>query len=161
MEVGNNKSTTWAIGALLLAAVITFFLWFRTNAKKVMNMAEYEVKGFKVGKVSILTTVIKVSLLIKNPSDLAINLKSFRVEILRLNGGEKAVLATSPTTSLVIPAKGNIVYDIDFKVDNLQLIDLVAGAITTGIENQLKGKISVRVKADVMDQYIEKEIPLV
>jgi LEA14-like dessication related protein len=157
----NSKSSSFVIIGLVIAALIAAFLWFRTNTQKLVKMAEYELKSIKVGKVGLLKTVIKASILIKNPSDMAITLKSFRVEILRLKGAEKLVLATSPTSSLVLPSNGNIVYDIDFNINNLEIIDLVAGAIKEGIESQLKGKISVRIKADFMDQYIEKEIPLV
>jgi len=144
--------------ALVLAVVLGLFLWFRTNTKKIMGMAEYSLTSLKVQKVNLLSTVIKTSILIKNPSDIALQIKQYRVEIYRHIGIDKKLLAQTPVSSLLIPAQSSIVNDVEFNVSNIQILDLVVGALREGVESQLVGKLSIVIKADVLGQYIEKEI---
>jgi LEA14-like dessication related protein len=143
---------------LIAALVIGLLLWFRTNSKKIINMAEYSLVSVKVHKVNFLDTILKVSLLIKNPSDLVLKINQYRVEIYRVAADGKKLLAQTPISALMIPAQSSIVNDVQFSVSNAQIIDLITGYLNEGFENQLKGKISIVIKADVLGQYIEKEI---
>ena len=147
----------WIAGGVVAIGGVLAYL--RTNANKLLNMAEFKLTDVKVLSVKLMTTNLRASVLIQNPSDLAVNLTALRVEFLRLSNGEKKVLATSPNTKLVIPKNGNINYNINFEISNLQVAQMVSGAIQTGIESQFKGKISIRIKCEVAGQYIEKEIP--
>lgn len=147
----------WLIGGVV--AVGGLLAYLRTNTNKLLNMADFKLTDVRILNVKVLETNIRTSVLIQNPSDLAINLTAFKVEFIRLSNGEKKVLATSPTTKLVIPKNGNINYNINFAISNVQVLQMVSGAIQTGIESQFKGKISIRIKCEVAGQYIEKEIP--
>jgi LEA14-like dessication related protein len=147
----------WIAGGVV--AIGGFLMFARTNANKLLNMADFKLTDVRVMNVKVLSTAIRASVTISNPSALAVNLTALRVEFLRLADGEKKVLATSPTTKLVIPKSGNINYNINFDISNIQVMQMVSGAIQTGIESQFKGKISIRIKCEVAGQYIEKEIP--
>ena len=147
----------WIAGGVVAIGGILAYL--RTNTNKLLNMAEFKLTDVRIKNVKVLETNICTSVLIQNPSDLAVNLTALKVEFIRLAGGEKKVLATSPTTKLVIPKNGNINYNINFAISNVQILQMVNGAIQTGIESQFKGKISIRIKCEVAGQYIEKEIP--
>lgn len=155
MEKNKTDKFIW-LG--LLGIVITgLFVWFRNNTKKLTNLTEYSISSIKVHKVGILDTEIKVSVLIKNPSDLAIKLDNYKVEIKQTADTTKT-LATSVVTSLIIPAKSSIVNDIVFKLSNLKIGTLLLSAIQTGLETQLKGKFSFTIKGETLGQYFEKEI---
>ena len=155
MEKNKTDKFIW-LG--LLGIVITgLFVWFRNNTKKLTNLTEYSISSIKVHKVGILDTEIKVSVLIKNPSDLAIKLDNYKVEIKQTADITKT-LATSVVTSLIIPAKSSIVNDIVFKLSNLKIGTLLLSAIQTGLETQLKGKFSFTIKGETLGQYFEKEI---
>ncbi len=144
--------------ALIVAFAAGLFFWLRTNSKKLVNMAEYSLVSLKIHKFNLLDTVLKASILIKNPSDLAIKINQYRVEIYRLSASGKKLLAQTPVSSLTIPAQSSIINDVQFTVSNTQIIDLIVGSLKEGMESQLKGKISIVIKADLLGQYIEKEI---
>ena len=154
-EKNNNGFVLWG---LLIAGVLGFFLWLRKNKKKLVNMAEYSIVGVKVHKLGLQESEIKVSVLIKNPSDLAVKLNNYKVDVNRLDGTAKKLLATSVVTSLTIPAKASIVNDIIFKLSNLEVGGMLLQALKTGVESQLKGKVSFLIKGEALGQYFEKEI---
>lgn len=147
----------WIAGGVVAIGGVLAYL--RTNANKLLNMAEFKLTDVRIQSVKLMTITVRTGVLISNPSDLAVNLTALRVEFLRLSNGEKKVLATSPNTKLVIPKNGNINYNINFDISTLQIASMISGAVQTGIESQLKGKISIRIKCEVAGQYIEKEIP--
>lgn len=153
-----EKKNGFILGGLLIVALAGLFFWLRTNTKKLVNMAEFSIVGVKVHKVNLLDTEIKVSVLIKNPSDLAVSLKNYKVDVHRLDNAAKKMLATSATTSLTIPSNGSIVNDIVFKLSNIQAGTVLLEAIKTGIEATLKGKVSFLIKGEALGQYFEKEI---
>ena len=138
----NNSKNKFLLIGLIVAAVVGFFLWFRTNTKKLARMAEYSVASVKVHKVGVLETEIKVSVLIKNPSDIAVKLDNYKVDVMQTADQSKKTLATSVVTSLTIPANSSVVNDIIFKLSNLQIGSLLLNAIQTGLEAQFKGKLS-------------------
>lgn len=122
-------------------------------------MSDFELRSLKFGNIEWLKTEILASMLIKNPSDIAITLSSFRVEILRENNGSKDVLAVSPTSELKLPANGNLNYDIKFNLSNLQMIKLLGNTFMNAGISDLKGKVAVLVKCTAHGQYVEQEIP--
>lgn len=144
--------------ALIVAFAAGLFFWLRTNSKKLIGMAEYSLATLKIHKVNLLDTVLKASILIKNPSDIALKINQYRVEIYRLSSTGKKLLAQTPVSSLTIPAQASILNDVQFTVSNTQIVDLIIGSLKEGMESQLKGKISILIKADLLGQYIEKEI---
>jgi LEA14-like dessication related protein len=156
-KTGKTSILPWILAGI--AALTGGVLFMRTNANKLLNMADFKLTGVKIKQVKVLNTTITTNILVNNPSDLVVNLTALRVEFLRLANGKKEILATSPTTKLLIPKNGNIAFNVNFDISNAQVLSMASGAIQTGIESQLKGKISIRIKCEVMGQYIEKEIP--
>jgi LEA14-like dessication related protein len=155
----NSKNQNgFILWGLLVAGIVGFLLWFRTNTKKLMNLTEYSIVSVKVHKVGVLETQVKVSVLIKNPSDLAIKLNNYKVDVNQQSGEIKKLLATSEVTSLTIPAKSSVVNDIMFNISNLEVGGMLLQSLKTGLESQLKGKISFLIKGEALGQYFEKEI---
>ena len=141
----------------ILAVCIAFFLYLKKNANVLQNMAQFSIVGFKIKTPTFFKTPFRLSVLIKNPSNIKIDIKNYIVEVYRLKDGVKKLLAASNPTSLAIPSNGNIVSEIEFEASNFNLIDLIIGTLKEGSEMQLKGKISFTIKADVAGQYLEKE----
>lgn len=161
MEMSRIKPIALVTG--LIAVVVMVFAYLRSNTKLITNMAQYSLVGLKVGKPkNIFQLPIKASILIKNPSDLAIDIRQYIVEVYRTKGTVKTKLAVSNATALKIPARNNIINDIDFTINNLDILNLLKEALTStgtvSAEAKLKGQLSFVVKAEVMGQYIEKEI---
>jgi LEA14-like dessication related protein len=157
----NKALKTTGLFGLIIGLGFLIYSKLRTNVKKALHMTEFTLKGLSIGKLSmsyLKGVPVKASLLITNPSGIAITIKSYTVELYKVKNGEKEKLAKTPISAITIPANGSVVNNVLFNVDYDAITNLISGAISNGIESQLKGKIIILVKADVLGQYIQQEI---
>ena len=155
----NTKIVALVAGVLGLIGITA--LVARNKVSSLANFVDFKLKSIKIGKVSILTTTLNGSVLISNGTTTVVSLTALKVELIRLVGTKKEVLGVTPTSKLVIPANSNIAFETKFNISNSQLISMIGGAVSQGLESQLKGKISIRIKCEVMKQYVEQEIPFI
>lgn len=161
------KSPNLITLAVIAALAIGVFVWFRTNTKKLFKMAEFRVKGLKVGKISGLNVPVDVNIEIFNPSDFAVPVKNYKVEIHKKLGSKTELLSTSNVASVNVPANGTILNKITFNVNILQILDTAVSAlswdwnkIADDVQSELAGKVMLKVYAEVYNQFIEREINL-
>ncbi len=163
------KSPNLITLAVIAALAIGVFVWFRTNTKKLFKMAEFRVKGIKFGKMEGINIPVDVNIEIFNPSDFAVPVKSYKVEIHKKLGSKTELLSTSNVASVNIPANGTILNKITFNVNILQVLDTAISAfswdldldkIASDVQSELAGKVMLKVYAEVYNQFIEREINL-
>lgn len=157
--MNTKKILMWGAGIAAVLGITALIA--RNKVSTLANFVDFKLKSVKFGKLQLMDTTVTANLLISNGTSTAINLTAFKVELLRLVGTSKEVLGVTPTGKLTIAANKNVAFATSFAISNKQLISLVGGALSQGLESQLKGKISIRIKCEVLGQYVEQEIPFV
>jgi LEA14-like dessication related protein len=159
------KNQKLIIIGVIAALAVGVFLWFRTNTKKLLTMAEFRIKGLKVGKIEGMNIPLDVNIEIFNPSDFAVPVKNYKVEVYKRENNE--LLSTSNVASLNIPANGTVVNKVTFNISILQVIDaafsllnLDWGKIEKDFQRQIASKVMFKIYAEVGNQFIEREINL-
>lgn len=161
---GNGK--WWIMG---IVAVVLGLGYYFNSAKRFMGYLTYDLKSFQVRSVSLTSIICRVGIGIQNPSNLAVSLDDYRIEVHYLKeDGTKSVLAQSPVSKLSIAANGNTTITSDVSIGIYTLSSFITGitkkilssketSVTTTITNELRSRIVVVVKASVLGQFIEKE----
>jgi LEA14-like dessication related protein len=161
------KQASYISIAFVLALVAGLFVYLRTNTKKLFKMAEFRVKGLKVGKPTLSTIPVDVDIEIFNPSDFAVPVKNYKVEIYRREGKSPELLSSSNVASVNVPANGSVLNKITFNLSLLQVLKTAASAISwdwqkiaNDVLGELANKVLIKVYADVYNQFVEREISL-
>lgn len=155
-----NVKENWGVIALLLGVAVSLLIWFRTNTKKLVGMADFSLASVKNVKLDGITPSLTVGILINNPSDIDLTVKTFVVELYRKKAdGSRTMITKSAPASLKIAKNNKVVNDVTFRfsiAEMIQLTDLAIAYFKKGA-SVIVGNLIVVVKADVLGQYIEKE----
>ena len=155
-----NVKENWGVIALLLGVAVSLLIWFRTNTKKLVGMADFSLASVKNVKLDGITPSLTVGILINNPSDIDLTVKTFVVELYRKKAdGSRTMITKSAPASLKIAKNNKVVNDVTFRfsiAEMIQLTDLAIAYFKQGA-SVIVGNLIVVVKADVLGQYIEKE----
>lgn len=142
---------------LLSLAIVGFIIWLvRNKFKKFISYLTYSLASIRVHKIDWSNVLIKAGVSINNPSDTSASIKEYKAELYLGHGESRKLLASTPVTSLNIPAKKAITYTLDFNVKPGSLLSLANQIIQEGIV-ALKGQLTIRIMADVAGQFITKE----
>ncbi len=159
------KNQNLIIIGIIAALAVGALLWFRTNTKKLFKMAEFRIKGLSVGKIEGMNIPLDVNIEIINPSDFAVPIKNYKVEIYKRENNE--LLSTSTVASLDIPANGRVVNKVTFNVSVLQVIDTAFSLLNIDwskvekdFQQQIASKVMLKIYAEVYNQFIEREVNL-
>jgi len=150
----------WPVYALLISVAVGLLLWFRTNAKKMVGMADFALASVKNVKLDGLTPTLTVGILINNPSDIAVTVKTFMVEMYVKNAdGSRSLVTKSTPATIAIPKQNKVVNDVTFKFSVMEMVTLAKLAVNVVKYDvsALSGNLVFIVKADVLGQYVEKE----
>lgn len=144
-------------GIILITAIIGFTAWLlRNKFKKFISYLTYSLSFVRVHQVSLTETWIKAGVKIENPSETSATLKDYKAELYLINGQTRSLLASTPVSTLSVPAKTTFTKTFDFKFKSKQLLNLILTVISKGVD-ALKGNLIIVVKADVMGQFVTKE----
>lgn len=153
-----KKKTITLIVVFLVIALLAYTVLNR--GRQLLGYLSYNLKNVKVHKIGILSSTLKVSLSIDNPSNAAASVEALKVELYyvdQANNGRR-FLAASNVITLNLPAHGSIGKEFNVDVSNVSLVNLFGKAIINGSQSVLSGKIAVLVKATIAGQYAEKEM---
>lgn len=165
----SNK--TPLILSAIAAIALLVYLYFN-KAKKFVALLDYEIASFRVHSVTLRNVLCKVGICVKNPSDLAVSLKDYKVEVYIINADKsRSLLASSPVNQLAIPAKQQITITSDINISTFQLGKLLTNLapkllitkpnnMVALVNSELTAKAIVILKADVLGTFIEKEFSL-
>lgn len=143
---------------LLSVAIVGFIIWLvRNKFKKFISYLTYSLVSIRIHNKDVWSNVwIKAGISINNPSDTSASIKEYKAELYLGQGDNRKLLATTPVSSLTIPAKKNITHTLDFNFKPGALLSLAAEIISQGIA-ALKGQLTIKIMADVSGQFITKE----
>ena len=123
-------------------------------------MADFSLASVKNIKLDGATPCLTVGILINNPSELDLTVKTFVVELYRKKAdGSRVLITKSAPATLKIAKNNKIVNDVTFRfsiMEMYQLADLAMSYLKKGA-SCIVGNLIVVVKADVLGQYVEKE----
>lgn len=143
---------------LLSLAIVVFIVWLvRNKFKKFISYLTYSLVSIRIHNKDLWNTIhIKAGISVNNPSDTSVSVKEYKAELYLGQGEKRKLLATTPISSLTIPAKKIITHTFDFYFKPLALLSLSADLLQQGIA-ALKGQLTIIIKADVAGQFITKE----
>ncbi len=166
-----NVESKTPIVVAILAAIALFVYYYFNKAKKFLGYLTYSLSAFKVHSVSLSNILCKASIAINNPTDTAMSIQDYKVEIYYSNPSDKSrsLLASSPVNQLAIPAKQSITITTDVNISTASAAKLLSNIVAQIIagndiasifNNQLKNNAVVVLKATVAGQYLEKEFTI-
>ena len=127
MKVKEN----WGVIALLIGVAVSLLIWFRTNTKKLIGMADFSLASVKNVKLNGLTPSLTIGILINNPSDIDLTVKTYVVELYRKKAdGTKVAIGKSNPASLTIKKQQKVVNDATFKFGISEMLELADLAIS-------------------------------
>lgn len=160
---GNGK--WWLIGGVVTLGLLYYF----NSGKRFMAYLTYSLKSFQVRSVNLTSIVCRISIDISNPSEMAVSIDDYRLEVNYLKpDNTKALLAQSPVNKLSIAARGNTTVTTDVSISIFTLGKFITNltkkilstkevSVVDTITNELRSRITVVVKATVLGQFIQKE----
>lgn len=156
----------WLIFAVI--AAILGMLYYFNSTKKFMGYLTYGLKSFQVRQVNLTSIVCRVGIDINNPSQLAVSLDDYRIEVYYIkDDNSRSLLASSPVSKLSISANQTTTITTDISIGILTLSKFVRsltskvltskGSMVDVITKEFQSKTVIVVKTTVLGQFITKE----
>ncbi len=156
----------WLIFAVI--AAILGMLYYFNSTKKFMGYLTYGLKSFQVRSVNLTSIVCRVGIDINNPSQLAVSLDDYRIEVYYIkDDNSRSLLASSPVSKLSISANQTTTITTDISIGILTLSKFVRsltskvltskGSMVDVITKEFQSKTVIVVKTTVLGQFITKE----
>ena len=156
--MGSNSQQNGII-AIVGIAILGGAYWLYNNSRKLANL-DYSVIKVKLLKIALLTTEVRASILIKNPSGFGVVITNYITEVYSINPTtkERALIVASKPSTLTIKANDSVVNDVDFSISNLASIATLLNLLKQPDIKTLNGLIAIKIKGEVLGNYFEKEI---
>ncbi|WP_156121702.1 hypothetical protein [Alistipes sp. ZOR0009] len=133
-----------------------------------MGYLTYGLKSFQVRSVNLTSIVCRVGIDINNPSQLAVSLDDYRIEVYYIkDDNSRSLLASSPVSKLSISANQTTTITTDISIGILTLSKFVRsltskvltskGSMVDVITKEFQSKTVIVVKTTVLGQFITKE----
>lgn len=156
----------WLIFTVI--AAILCVLYYFNSTKKFMGYLTYGLKSFQVRSVNLTSIVCRVGIDINNPSQLAVSLDDYRIEVYYIkDDNSRSLLASSPVSKLSISANQTTTITTDISIGILTLSKFVRsltskvltskGSMVDVITKEFQSKTVIVVKTTVLGQFITKE----
>ena len=151
-----TKTSTLIIGVSILLLIIYTAV---NRGRELLGYLTYSLVNLRVHTMGLMSTTLKATVGIENPSSTSVKIDSLKVEIYYLDkdNNSRSLLATSPVTTLSIAQKSKLNKEFTFDVSNLTLLNFFGNAYKTGHSQAMNQRMLIVVKSTVAGQYIEKE----